>query len=320
MRTPYWQDTTKWRLGTCCMFDSKPLDDMNMGTTTLTHAKKNPDKALLKAIYNSTKLVEVMRFLSLQPPELRYWRISSEIFPCYTAPEILPHYDSIRDELKQILTVAGETAKTYKIRLSSHPAQFTVMASVNKEVVKRSIEDIEYHALIFEMMGIEPEHGIVNVHLQGVYDGTHEQGIKRFATNFKHLNDYSKRILTVEHEDKPNGYDLPHVIKLANLTGCRVMVDTHHYSCYRRDLNQTLDACNPMFKDAIQTWGRVRPAIHTSQSGNPRRLLEHSDMFHDRKAIDRVIPLLEHADIECEVKAKWTAVNDLYNYIQGEKP
>lgn len=319
MRKPYWQDDeNKWKLATCCMFDSEPLDEMNMGTCTLTSAKKDPQKAINKAFANSAKLVQVMTFLSAQKPELRYFRVSSELFPCYTAPEIRPYYSQVESELGAILKVAGDIAKKNKIRLSSHPAQFTVLASKSADVVSRSIDDIYYHAHIFELMEIEAEHAIVNVHLQGLYDGTHKEGIKRFATNYRHLNEYSKRILTVENEDKPNGYDISHVLDLANRIGCRVMVDTHHYSCYRRDLTKTIDASNLLFIEAMQTWGSVRPAIHVSQSGNPKRLLEHSQMFDDRVLADKTIPLLEHADIEMEFKSKWTAVNDFYNYIQGK--
>lgn len=317
---PYWYNEAPriWKLATCCMFDSEPLDSMNMGTCTLTSAKKDPMKAINKAFHNAGKLVEIMKFLSLQPRELRYFRISSELFPCYTAPEMTVHYATVEPQLREVLRVAGQIAKENEIRLSSHPAQFTVLASKDSDVVKRSIDDIHYHALIFEMMGIEPEHGIVNIHLQGRYDGTHDEGIKRFATNFKHLNDYSKRILTVENEDKPNGYDIVHVLKLADKIGIRAMFDTHHYACHRKDLTQLVTYDNPLFQASLQTWGTVRPAIHVSQSGNPKRLLEHSQMFDDDTLKDNTMLLLYCADIEMEFKSKWTAVTDYYNYVTAK--
>ena len=60
------------------------------------------------------------------------------------------------------------------------------------------------------MLGLEPEDFSVNIHLQGLYGGKHEDGIKRFATNFQYLSDYAQKCLSVENEDKPNGYDIVH--------------------------------------------------------------------------------------------------------------
>jgi len=317
MKTPYWleDDASPWKLATCCMFDSPPHNTMNMGTTTLTMAKKNPQRAIDKAFYNAGKLIEIFKFLSLQPKHLRYFRISSELFPCYTATEIKPYYDEVESKLYAIMKVAGEIAKTNKIRLSTHPGQFTVLASNKPDVVQRSVDDIHYHALFFKMMNIEPEHAIVNIHLQGVYNGTHADGIKRFTTNFKYLDDYAKRVLTVENEDKPNGYDIVHVLTLANKIGIRAMFDTHHYACYRKNLDNFVVLSNPLFQESLQTWGKIRPAIHVSQSDNPKRILEHSQFLTDQQLADHTMKLLEYTDIEMEFKSKWTAVNKFYDYV-----
>jgi len=117
----YWlKKEPTYRLATCCMFDKPPLDKMNMGTTTKTSALSNYRKALDKAVYNANKLLEQIKFLSSQPKELRYWRISSELFPCYTVKEIHPYYGEITETLKDILGRAGELAISSGIRLSSH--------------------------------------------------------------------------------------------------------------------------------------------------------------------------------------------------------
>lgn len=315
MKKPSWDNGIP-KLGTCCMFDAPPLDAMNMGTCTLTSANKDATNATNKAISNATRLVEMLTFLSTQPKDLRYFRISSELFPCYTAPGMAKHYKKVMPVLQTILDRAGLIAKSAEIRLSTHPAQFTVLASKDKSVVKKSIADIEYHALFFEMMNIPATHGIVNIHLQGRYgDPDHMPGIKRFATNFTYLNDYAQAILTVENEDKPNGYDIVHTLELAQLIPIRTMFDAHHYCCYRKDLASMLDPTSDIFKAHLATWKDVRPAMHASQSGNPKRMLEHSASFDDRAVADKIAAYLPFADIECEVKNKWTAVTDFYQYL-----
>ena len=62
-------------------------------------------------------------------------------------------YEEIRDEIKEILARAGEAAKRHSVRLSVHPGQYTVLASNKPDVVEKSIEDLEYHALYGVCMG-----------------------------------------------------------------------------------------------------------------------------------------------------------------------
>ena len=318
--TNYWlQHNPTYRLATCCMFDKPPLDKMNMGTTTKTSALSNPRKAQDKAIYNVKKLIEQLTFIATQPEPLRYWRISSELFPCYTVKEINPYYEEIEEVLFGLLKEAGRIAITNRIRLSSHPGQYTVLGSNRSEVVENSIEDLHYHAQIFKWMGIAASDAIINIHLQGLYGGKHEDGISRFATNFTYLDDYTQCALTVENEDKPNGYDIEHTLELAQRIPIRCMLDVHHYYCYRKG-EEYITHTHDYFKEFLKTWGNTRPAMHKSQSKiGSIRMNEHSDEFHDEFFASIAIPMLEYTDIECELKNKWSGVQNFYNFIQEEE-
>jgi len=318
--TGYWlSDKPTYRLATCCMFDKAPLDAMNMGTTTKTSALSSYRKALDKAVYNSKKLVEQLSFIAKQPQELRYWRISSELFPCYTVKEIKPYYEEIKEQLSSILSEAGRIAVTNRIRLSSHPGQYTVLASNRKEVVDNSIEDLHYHAQIFKWMNIPAREAIINIHLQGLYGGKHIDGINRFATHYQYLDDYTQLALTVENEDKPNGYDIEHTLELASKIPIRCMLDVHHYYCYRKG-ESYITHTHPYFKQFLKTWYPIRPAMHKSQSKlDSSRMNEHSDEFHDEFFSSIAVPMLEYTDIECELKNKWTGVQNFYNFVKTEE-
>ena len=63
-------------------------------------------------------------------------------------------------------------------------------------------------------------------------------GIKRFAKNFQYLSDYAQKCLTVENEDKPNGYDIEHTLELAKRIPTRTCLDIHHYACHRMKNNE----------------------------------------------------------------------------------
>ena len=316
----YWlQKHNTWRLATCCMFLHPGAAHMNMGTTTRTTALADPRKALQKAIINVKRLRDQLNYVATFNPEMRYFRISSEILPCFTVPEIRTHYARIEEELSSLLTDAGKIAVNNGIRLSSHPDQFTVLGSNRSDVVKNSIENLHYHSQVFKWMNMPPEEIIINIHLQGLYGGKHIDGINRFVSGYQDLDDYTKKALTVENEDKPNGYDIVHTLELAQRIPIRCMFDIHHYYCYRKG-EVTASHVDDEFKCAVRTWYPVRPAMHKSQSKlDSNRMNEHSDEFHDDALTAIAVPMLEYADIECEAKNKELAVLKFYEFIREEE-
>ena len=130
---------TDWRLSQCCQWHDKTLAKRyNFGTTTKTYALKEggKEKVQQKAIANTKKLLDILTtYFPNQPHNLRAFRISSELFPCYTLDFTQPWYKEIWEELSEILKLAGAAAKKHGIRLSTHPAQYTVLASNNPDVV-----------------------------------------------------------------------------------------------------------------------------------------------------------------------------------------
>ena len=162
---------TNWRISQCCQFhDSKLAKRYNPGTTTKTYAMKagGKEKVQAKAIENASKLLDVLStYFSTQPVHLRSFRISSELFPCYTLDFTRDWYKEIWPTLESIMQRAGEQARIHGVRLSTHPGQFTVLGSNNADVVANSIKDLEYHALYGKLMGLPAEDFVMNIHLQG---------------------------------------------------------------------------------------------------------------------------------------------------------
>ena len=334
-----------WRISQCCQFHNATLaKKYNLGTTTKTTASTPVGKAKVqsKALDNCSKLIKILsEYFSKQPKNLRCFRISSELFPCYTLDFVSPWYEEIMPKIKELMKEAGRIAKENEIRLSVHPGQFTVLASDKKDVVMNSIKDVEYHALYGILMELPPEDFVVNIHLQGLYGGKHSDGIKRFANSFNELSDYAKLCLAVEHEDKPNGYDIKHTLDLASIIPTRCTLDTHHYMCHRMTQNEKvkvnnkvvnrkirdvepLTISNKYFKEAVKTWGKVRPLFHKSQSFPLENLdywmkpAAHSDIYHDECLMATVVPMLEYADFEVEAKNKEIAVQHFYKFINEE--
>jgi len=335
-----------FRLSQCCQFhDTKLAKRYNFGTTTKTYALKADGKAKVqgKAIENCRKLLDILtNYFPSQPRNLRSFRISSEMFPCYTLDFTRDWYAEIWDTLSDILQRAGEQAKHHEVRLSVHPGQFTVLGSNDAAVVANSIKDLEYHALYGSLMKLPAEDFVMNIHLQGLYGGKREDGIKRFATNFQYLSDYAQQCLAVENEDKPNGYDIEHVIELSKHIPIRCTLDTHHYACHRmtqsekvtignktvnrkiRDVKHILHT-DDMFKEAVKSWGSIRPLFHVSQSFSPdnqdywMKPNAHCEVFWDEELMAIHVPMLEYADFDIEAKHKEVAVQHFYEFTKQEE-
>ena len=319
-----------WKLSQCCQFHDKPLAKRyNFGTTTKTYALKpgGKEKVQSKALENCDKLVDILStYFPTQPHNLRSFRISSEIFPCYTLDFTADWYAEIWDKIVIKLGKAGELAKQHEVRLSVYPGQYAVLGSNNADGVKISIKDIEYHALYGRLMNLPAEQFVMNIHLQGLYGGKHEDGIKRFATNFTYLSDYAQRCLAVENEDKhKSGYDIVHVLELCSRIPTRATFDVHHYECMRKKLCNFPSVNDSFFKEAVKSWKGIRPLFHVSQTllddaGNEvSRMNQHSNTLYDRERISLMTPMFEYADFDIEAKFKEVAVKDAYAYIKEEE-
>jgi len=335
-----------WRISQCCQFhDTKLAKRYNFGTTTKTYALKagGKEKVQAKAVENCRKLLDIVStYFPTQPHNLRSFRISSEMFPCYTLDFTREWYVEIWDTISNILERVGQQAKYHNIRLSVHPGQFTVLGSNDAAVVQNSIKDLEYHALYGKLMNIPARDFVMNIHLQGLYGGKHEDGIKRFSTNFHYLSDYAQDCLAVENEDKPNGYDIEHVIELCTRIPTRATLDTHHYACHRMTKTETVKQgdkkvnrkvrdvqhithTSDLFVEAVKTWRTHRPLFHVSQSFHPdnteywMKPNAHSEMFWDEELMANHVPMLQYADFDIEAKHKELAVQHFYSFIKQEE-
>ena len=114
------QKQADWRISQCCQWHDKALAKRyNFGTTTKTYALKADGKQRVqtKAIENCKKLLDIVTtYFPTQPHNLRSFRISSELFPCYTLDFTREWYAEIWEEIETILAQAGEAARRHAIR------------------------------------------------------------------------------------------------------------------------------------------------------------------------------------------------------------
>jgi UV DNA damage endonuclease len=228
------------------------------------------------------------------------YRMSSDSFPWMSEYnfESLPNFKLI----SQLLKYVGDKAKSNCIRLSYHPGPFNVLASETTSVVSKTISELNKHAELMDLMGLDQTTFYpINIHINTTKP-TREEAAKRFCDQFQNLSESCKKRLTVENDDSPNQYSVKFLYEnVYKVIGIPIVFDQHHFNYGPKD--QTMEEA---LKLAHSTWN-TRCLTHMSSS----RLLEdvkgvktaHADYIYEE-----IQTFGLDFDIEIEAKAKDLAV------------
>lgn len=290
-------------LGYCCINVALSEQGIttNKGMIQKTFQEKGIYYASNIAIQNIENLIRILEWN--KENKIKLFRMSSDIFPWCSEYEIssLPNFDKISILLKK----AGDIAKTTGQRLSFHPSHYTVLASVNENVVCKAMKDLRQHAEIMDLMGLEKSTKYpINIHI-GTSKPSKEEAAARFCKNFNLLGDNVKSRLVVENDDKFSGFtpnDLYNLI-YKNI-GIPITFDYHHFRC-NPDNGVTERASLAL---CVGTW-KTKALTHYSDS---RKLYEDSsckEVAHsDWIWVEKIETYDLEFDIELEVKMKEQAL------------
>lgn len=240
--------------------------------------------------------------------DIYVYRLSSDSLPWMSEYEFqdLPNFKVIKDYLISI----GKKIKDNGIRVSYHPGPFNVLASENDKVVQKTIKELNKHAEIMDLMGLEQTTFYpINIHINTTKP-TREEAAKRFVDNFKSLTDSCKKRLTIENDDSPNQYSVQMLYDwLYKEIKIPIVFDQHHFLYGPQD--QSMEEA---IKLAYSTWN-TRVLTHMSSSktleDNKGRQTAHADYIYEeikRYGLD--------FDTEIEAKAKDLAVLRYRNQFQ----
>jgi len=245
---------------------------------------------------------------------IRFFRISSEIFPFWSHPELgydleeLPQADTILALLKDI----GDYATTHNHRLTTHPGPFNVLASPNPQVVEKAIVDLECHSKMFDYMGFTPSHyNKINIHVGGAY-GEPEKTLARFCENYQKLSPNLKARLTLENDDRANLYSTLDLYQgVYQKIQVPIVFDYHHHV-----FNTGGQTEQEALELAISTWPKdIVPVVHYSESktihnGEDKATPAHSDLvFGPMQTYNHQI----HIMVEAKHKEKALATLKIIN-------
>lgn len=194
--------------------------------------------------------------------QLLFFRISSDIVPFASHPvckfDWRSHY---KNEFREI----GDYIKKHDIRISMHPDQFIVINPINKEILERSIRELEYHCDILDLMGLDSS-AKVQIHMGGVY-GNKEESINRFIENYNKLPNNIKKRLVIENDERC--YSLKDCLQIYENIKIPIILDTFHH-----ELNNNSEPIKDALKSAAKTWKKKdgKPMIdYSSQKPDAKK-------------------------------------------------
>jgi UV DNA damage endonuclease len=119
------------------------------------------------------------------------YRMSSDSFPWMSEYnfENLPNFKLISQLLKSV----GDKVKSNQIRVSYHPGPFNVLASETTSVVTKTISELNKHAELMDLMGLDQTTFYpINIHINTTKP-TREEAAKRFCEQFQNLSESCKK-------------------------------------------------------------------------------------------------------------------------------
>lgn len=328
------------RLGFACKFsrlnhkgEVESVPEFNTRTTTVAWLKRQSRAVAEHRLWelmkhNIESVRKTVQYLGTLDPELRMYRISSDVLPVYTEPNY-QYFWRLPDVIayaERHFAEVGTVARKLDVRLSFHPGQFCCIASDNPNIVDRSIEEFEYHADMARWMGFGKtfQDFKINVHIAG------RQGAEGIRRAYLRLSPEARNCITIENEEITHGLDS--CLTLTDLVP--IVLDIHHHHIHTGEYIEPDDI---RVKQIIDSWRGVRPVIHYSasredllvnhpvdQRPNLPALLEqgfkkaklraHSDYYWNTALNKWALAHSEWGDVMAESKAKNLASFALHEF------
>ena len=256
------------QIGFCCTYVSPTGDEeeqraLNMRQPTIASIARADDPcARLEDVIlcNLDTFDRQLALVANLPPLERLFRVLSGFLVGWSHPRIADVWtNDLRNEVARRLAKTGEFARSRDVRLSMHPSQHAILATLSEGALANAIADMEEHADIFAMLGYgngwHPHGASVNIH-----GGARSAGIDAVRANLARLSPAARNLVTIENDEVSFGLD-----DLLQVTGeVALVVDFHHHWVFSK--GEWLQPDDPRIAQVKASWRGMRPLPHISVS------------------------------------------------------
>ena len=194
--------------------------------------------------------------------KITVFRIGSDLFPWMVRYNIHELYNI--DDIHYRCLEIGDFATKHNIRLTFHPGAFNVLCSPDEDVVNRTIQELNDHSTIFDLMGFKPSpYNKINIHVGGTY-GDKQSALERWKANYYRLNENTRKRLTIENDDKASMYSVKDLMQLHEMCNRELPIV---FDYFHHKFNSGGWTEQEALTAAVSTWPRgVVPVVHYSES------------------------------------------------------
>ncbi len=261
--------------------------------------KRNIDKLDDVIKSNLLGLEEILKYNVKN--NIHFYRMSSKIIPLATKDDVKFNYTT---KYKKYYNRISKIINDNNLRVDFHPDQFCVLNSTNKDVVKNSIDILNYHYKLLNMMKIKDK--VLILHVGSNVLGK-DNSIKRFVNNFNKLPDYLKKCIVIENDDKV--FNVNDTLKISDMINVPIVLDYHHYKCNKSDID---------IERIFKTWN-IKPKLHFSSPKNKKDFRSHGDYINSNDFIEFIEFIRKYntdVDIMLEAKMKDEALSRLVRELK----
>ena len=352
------------RLGlTCISEELKKKDKVKYSFKTMTrrgfrnlYTKEGESVAISELSQRILHNVRVTRYIikHCNKNNIPHYRLSSAIFPLITDSETNVSLNSLPDHalIREELIFAGKIAKHFGISIGSHPDQFNVLASANKDAINRTINELNFQASVLDMMGLPQDHTApMNIHISAPLPNIENQDVsdesktdsvlnlkiaevaEYFYDNLMRCDSGVINRLTIENEDK-GAWNVDNIIKFSDYIfqqfkfNLPVCYDNLHDVCNPSEVQNIIwqaercaytwaEECSPVFhwSEGVNTPSKD---IKGNRGGNKSKAPRTHAEYYSYKYAPPIIAIRPDQAVkwECEVKGKDLAIKLLRENFQ----
>jgi UV DNA damage endonuclease len=287
---------TQPRLGLVCITTSDAVRYRALTRKRLLQFEVAEQKRMLRELYadNLARLNLALDFCSGRGIEL--YRMTSGLFPF--ADDVIG--EGVLEELREQVGATGRRAIGLGIRLVLHPDQFVVLNSDSPQVIANSINILETHARVMDMLE-QPRSSWALIEIHGGKGGRAE----RLVETTRNLPEAVRSRIAFENDEYT--HSAAEILEVCRASGVPMVFDAHHHLVHEKLDSYDDESVGAMLKAARETWAVPEwQLVHISNGRESFGDRNHNDLITVMPASFRDAPW-----IEVEAKGKELAIEKL---------